>query len=259
MKVFIMTDLEGISGVDSSFAWDNSTREYADACGRLMGDLNAAVQGALDAGADEVTVYDGHGGGSNFIKGALHPRAVQAFDFNDPRVFDGCGAYMEVGLHAKAGTADAFLDHTQSTGGWFDYTINGVSYGELIQGAAYCGAFGVPVVMASGDEAACREAAGLIEGIACAPVKRALGRHKAVSVPREEAERRIYDAAYKGVKKSGQIRPFTIALPAEIRVTYCYTHLCEDALRHNPELSRVDGRTVSKTIARIEHYTDLLP
>ena len=51
MKVFIMTDLEGVSLANSPLLWDTSTREYALACERLMADTNAAILGALDAGA----------------------------------------------------------------------------------------------------------------------------------------------------------------------------------------------------------------
>lgn len=73
MKVFIMTDLEGVSLANSPLLWDTSTREYALACERLMADTNAAILGALDAGATEILVYDGHGRGCNFLPGKLHP------------------------------------------------------------------------------------------------------------------------------------------------------------------------------------------
>lgn len=62
MRVFIMTDLEGISLVDSIDMMDQETEGYRFACERLIADTNAAVQGAIDAGADEILVCDGHGG-----------------------------------------------------------------------------------------------------------------------------------------------------------------------------------------------------
>ena len=64
MKVIIMTDLEGISLVDSIDMIPEENDGYKFACQRLMADVNAAVQGAVDAGADEIIVFDGHGRGN---------------------------------------------------------------------------------------------------------------------------------------------------------------------------------------------------
>lgn len=180
-------------------------------------------------------------------------------DYSEPGLFSGCSAFLEIGLHAMAGTVHAFLDHTQSSKNWFRYSINGRAHGELAQEAAYCGAYGVPVVMVSGDDAACQEARALIEGIECAAVKTASGRYCAQCLPAEQAEARIREAARRGIEKAGRIRPFTPNLPAEIQVEFCYTHLCDEAMAHNPHLRRVDGRTVAKTIAKIETFADLLP
>ena len=70
MKVFIETDLEGISGVSTAEMVAGSDRYALE---RLMADTDAAVRGALDAGAERVFVLDGHGGGRNFLPGLLDP------------------------------------------------------------------------------------------------------------------------------------------------------------------------------------------
>ena len=259
MKVFIMTDLEGVSGVDSIDMMDESGNGYREACCRLMADTNAAVQGAVDAGASEILVYDGHGLGKNFPAGGLDRRARQVWNFNDPGLWDNCAAYLEIGLHAMAGTANAFLEHTQSSVRWYNYFINDRPYGELAQGAAYCGAYGVPVVMVSGDRAACAEAAELIPGIECAVVKRAIGRNRAESIALEEAERRIRKAARKGICNAAGIAPFRISLPAELRVEYCRVDYYEEMLKDHPERKRVDSRSLMRTITKIETYNDLQP
>lgn len=259
MKVVIMTDLEGISGVDSIDMMDESGNGYQEACRRLMADTNAAVQGAIDAGASEILVYDGHGSGKNFLFGGLDSRAKQFWDFNASDLWDNCAAYLEIGLHAKAGTMDAFLEHTQSSVRWYNYYINGKPYGELVQGAAYCGAYGVPMVMVSGDKAACAEAAELISGIECAVVKQAIGRNHAESIALEEAEQRIREAARRGICKAAEISPFRISLPAELRVEYCRVDYCEEMLKGHPERKRLDSRSLMRTITKIETYNDLLP
>lgn len=258
MKVIIMTDLEGISLVDSIDMIPYENEGYKIACQRLMADTNAAIQGTVDAGADEILVFDGHGGGNNFIECALDPRAIHFKDFNAPGLFDNCSAYLEIGLHAKAGTLNAFLDHTQSSVTWYNYYINGKTYGELAQGAAYCGAYGVPVVMVSGDEAACSEARELIDGIECAVVKKASGRNHAECLSAEESEKLIREAAYRGIKKAHEIKPMKVDLPAQIKVEFCRADYCDEAANRFPHLTRLDARTVVRTSEKIVTYHDVL-
>ena len=254
-KAIIMTDLEGISLVDTEDMMSGDGYIYA--CRRLEADLNAAIAGCFEAGADAVWYVDGHGSGRNLDPASVDPRALQIKDYNDPGIFDGCIAYLEVGLHAKAGTINAFLDHTQSSTTVHDYYINGVACGEFAQGAAYCGEYGVPFVMVSGDRAACEEASALVPGIACAVVKDAQGRNKAACIDAAEAEKRIRKAAFEGIRNASQIRPWTIEYPAEIRFHFHHTWYCDNVIKSLPEWVRTDGRTVTKTIERIVTYRDL--
>ena len=76
MKIYISTDLEGVSGV-CIFEQSREKGPLNDHAKRLMmGDINAVVQGCLDGGAKEVVVMDGHGGGFNFILDMAHPGAT---------------------------------------------------------------------------------------------------------------------------------------------------------------------------------------
>ena len=100
MHVIIVTDLEGISGVDSIEMIPEKNEGYRRACEYLMADTNAAVDGAFLGGATKVTVLDGHGGGRNFIDGMLDPRAeiISAEKFcREP--LEGYDAVMCVALH----------------------------------------------------------------------------------------------------------------------------------------------------------------
>jgi len=254
-KVIICTDLEGISLVDTVDMM--SGEGYIFACRRLEADLNAAIAGCFDAGADAVWYIDGHGGGKNLDPDNIDPRATKILDFNAPDLFKDCIAYLEIGLHAKAGTQNAFLDHTQSSVNVHDYCINGVAYGEFAQGAAYCGAYGVPFVMVSGDKAACEEASALVPGIACAVVKEAQGRNKAVCIEGKEAEIRIREAACDGVRRASEIHPWTISCPAEIRFHFHHTWYCDSVADSLPHWKRVDGRTLVKTVDQVVTYRDL--
>lgn len=256
MHICLMTDLEGVSGVDREEQMRGDG--YRFACERLMADVNAAVAGAFEGGATAVSVIDGHGSGDNFLLERLSPRArrlsiAQWQEATARGDFDG---YMEVGCHAMAGTLDAFLDHTQSSVRIFAYTYNGVMGGEIAQGALYMGAFGVPMVMVSGDEAACREARELLGDIAAAPVKTGVGRNRADCLPLAQAEARIRAAAARGVGRIARTPPCRATLPLEVRVTFTRSDYA-DAAAAAGGVERLDARTVRKTVAAIGSYGDV--
>ena len=255
MRIFIETDLEGISGISSI---DEIERRDPHGLERLMADLNAAVSGVFDAGADEVYVTDGHGGGNNFIHELLDKRARQVSASADDLV--GCDAAFIIGAHAIAGSENAFLDHTQSSVAWHNYYINGCRHGEMGQLAAYAGAFGIPLVMVSGDLAACAEARALFGDVETAVVKYANGRNRARCIPVAEAERLIHDAAYRAVADlpHGRVKPYRVSLPARVVVEYNRSDYCDNAMKSG-RLERLDARTIQKTVNQISCYADLLP
>ena len=125
------------------------------------------MRGAFTGGATEVVVMDCHGAGEGWTFNSLIP------DLLDPRcdfvvqqewteytefLEQGCDAALFVGMHAMAGTADGVLNHTVSGTGWRNLTFNGTLVGETGINAALCGTWGCPVLLVTGDQAACREA-----------------------------------------------------------------------------------------------------
>lgn len=177
MKIFIMTDMEGVCGVVSHDEWVTPPgRYYAEGKELLTLEVNAAIEGFVAAGATEFLVADGHGhGGINNLlldKRAQYVRGPLPgpFPFMLDETFD---AMAWVGQHAKAGTECAQMAHT----GWFDvidYSINGISVGEFGQ-MALCGAeLGVRSIFGAGDEAFTKEAVELIPGIETVSVKRGI-------------------------------------------------------------------------------------
>lgn len=176
MRIFVVTDMEGVCGVINHDDWVTPTSQNYEEGRRLLTlEINAAVEGFCAAGATEILVADGHGAGG-INQAYLDKRTLLQRGFPGPypfgldRSFD---ALAWVGQHAKAGTPLAHIAHT----GWFnvlDYRVNGVSVGELGQ-IAYCGAaLGVRTIFASGDEALTKEAAALLPGIETVSVKRGL-------------------------------------------------------------------------------------
>jgi D-amino peptidase len=246
MKIYIHTDLEGVTGIDSMDMIEKTGPRYRGCCEQLMADLNAAVDGAFAGGAAHVTVLDSHGGGNNFILEMLDKRAE-----NDTRpnkkwwgiMDDSYQGTLFIGAHAMAGTQNAFLDHTQSSLAWHNYSINGRRMGELAQWAIVAGNWGVPLLMMSGDEAACVEARQFFNPVETAAVKRGIGRNRAELVDPQEARARIREAARRAMSLVGKAKPFAPVKPMEIVLEYNRADYCDGAAQ-KPGMDRLDARTI---------------
>jgi D-amino peptidase len=248
MKIYIHTDLEGISGVDTFEMIGSGHPRRREANELLMAELNAAVAGAFDGGATDVTVLDSHGGGGNFILELLDRRADNDVKANKKwwgKMDTSYAGTFFIGAHAMAGTQNAFLDHTQNSESWYNYWLNGRRMGELAQWAIVAGNFGIPMLMVSGDEAACAEARQFFSPLETAAVKRGVGRNRAELVPLEEARARVREAARRAISLVGKARPLIPSKPMEVRLELCRADYC-DYFATKPGTERLDARAVRK-------------
>ncbi|HBN83507.1 MAG TPA: hypothetical protein DDZ89_06640 [Clostridiales bacterium] len=198
MKVYIMTDLEGCAGVINREDWVlRDSRYYEDAKILLTEEVNAAIEGLFQAGADEILVADGHGPGAiNFMK--LDPRVRLIRGFPDPYPF-GLDASFDcmchIGQHAKASTEKAHICHTGNQYS-IDVTINDVSVGEFGK-MTYCAEeLNVASIFGSGDLAFTKEAQDLVEGIVTVSVKEGLVPGKGLDKTFEETINRNHAAIH---------------------------------------------------------------
>jgi len=247
MKIYIHTDLEGISGIDNIEIMSREHPRHREAVENLMGDLNAAVDGAFLGGAEHVTVLDSHGGGGNFILEMLDKRAENDTKPNKKWwgiLDESYDATFFIGAHAMAGTINGFLDHTQSSTSWYNYSVNGRKMGELGQWAMVAGHFSVPMAMVSGDEAACVEARQFFHPVETAIVKTGIGRNRAQLVELDEARARIREAARRAISIIPNARPFVPSKPMEIILEFTRADYCDSAAARGAE--RIDARTVRK-------------
>ena len=251
MKVYIMTDLEGVSGVCTDEYMDRSLPYYQDSRRYLMGDVNAAIAGAFDGGATEVWVRDGHGagGGNNFITELLDPRAeAEKTYFSDwfgtlDETFD---VTFFVGAHAMAGTQNAFLDHTQSSRAIFEFSVNGREMGEQGQWALGCGKYDIPLVLVTGDEAAVAEANAFFPGCQTVAVKQAVCRNRARIYPVAKAQEQIRAAAAEAMRNADKVAPFKLDPPYVCEQVYFRTDMADGGESRGYE--RIGPRTCRKTI-----------
>lgn len=244
-NIFIMTDLEGISGIDSVDMIQETYPDYEYCLKRLMADINAAVEGAFQGGAEKVYVCDGHKGGGNFINSLLDQRAVVSSGSLADQFSKPLDAVMLIGAHAMAGTLNGFLDHTQDSRKWYNYFVNGRKTGEIGQMGIIAGNYNIPIIMVSGDQAACTEAMQFFGYISCAVVKQGTGRNKAELVDEEEALVKIREAAKNSISLVGKVRAYKPLTPLEIRLELCRSDFC-DELALRPGVERLDERTVRK-------------
>jgi D-amino peptidase len=240
MKVFISVDMEGTSGLERLEEIFRGLPGF-DRLRRLMaGDANAVVEGALAGGADEIVVSDSHGymcninpddlvPGVRLKRGQLRRRWCQMKGFDE-----GFDAVLLVGFHAKAGNADAILSHTWITS-FLDVRVNGQSVPEPSLNTWLAGAFGVPVVMLSGDDHVIRESRPVLGDIAYAQVKTSTGYTSGEHLPLDESRRLLRETARIAVADAGGIAPVRCDLPVTIEVD-----LSPDPVEATPLGARID-------------------
>ena len=266
MKIFMHWDMEGVSGIftrEQVWFWEPTVRERIAEEGRrlLMADINSAVAAALDAGVDELIVCDTHHGGGNIRLGEMlsDPRVtylIRSRGIQDgklrwmPGLDEAVDGFMLPGHHARAGTVGAFLPHTWMLE-WEDFRINGQSVGEMGIEACFAGYWGIPVIFAQGDDAACREAEGMFPGIVTACVKRATGPDTCDGPDAASARRLTAEKVAQAVARlgAGGCRPFGPTLPMTVTIRMT-TRRTAEAAADRPGVRRIDVRTVESRVAR---------
>lgn len=247
MKILIAADMEGISGVVHWDQVDPKHPEYHRFRKLMTADVNAAIRGASAAGADEIIVSDGHSWGRNILIEELDPRATLNSGTPSPLsmvqgVDQGVDGVMFVGYHAKIGTPNAILEHT-----WSDERVANLwlkaadqaeyqTFGEIGLNAAVCGQFNVPVLMISGDQAACAEASNLLGNVETAVVKWASSRMAAECLHPEEAQQKIQQAAYQaishlvnGPENGHSFKPLVLQAPIRMAIDFVQSEMADKA------------------------------
>ena len=251
MKILIAADMEGISGVVN---WDQVTpghAEYARFRRVMTGDVNAAVRGAFEAGAEEVTISDGHWASGNILVEELDSRA--RLNSGSPSPFSmvqgieaGIEGILLIGYHARAGAQNAILDHTWSSKCVLNLWLNQILVGETGLNAAMCGHFDVPVLMVSGDQTVCAEARELLGSLETAVVKQASGRMAAECLSLQAAQELICETAVRAVRRlldGAAPQPFRLPEPVQVRIEFANSEM-GDRASLLPGAHRLDGRLI---------------
>ena len=258
MKIYIAADMEGISGIWGAWQLQEDQPHWIEARRLLTGDINAAVQGALDGGATEVVVWDNHYRGRNLLIQDTHEKAQVIMGWpHNPR-FPGldesfAGIYL-IGYHAMVGTEGAVLDHTL-TSEMRTVTLNGTPVGEVALDALWAGGIGVPVFLVTGDDKVCEEARRFLDDIETVVVKEGIHRHMAKMLVPRRAQALIREKARLAIQKFGKVKPFRMAPPYEKQVVYANADLAEGRTFDGQRIERVDAVTI---VYRSDSLVDIL-
>ncbi|AMS42882.1 hypothetical protein AA2016_3964 [Aminobacter aminovorans] len=223
MKVFIVADMEGTTGLERLEEIFRGLPGFDTFRQMMAGDANAVVQGAIEGGATEIVVSDSHGYMCNIYPDDLVPgvrlyRGQLRREWCQMKGFDeGYDAVIMIGFHAKSGTNDAILAHTWITG-FRDVRINGHSVPEPSLNGYLAGAFGVPVVMLSGDDRVIEEARPVLGDIHYAQVKQSVGFFKGIHLPIDRSRQLLRETAKKAVQDAAKIPPIKCELPVTVEI-----------------------------------------
>ena len=253
MKVHVISDMEGVGGIVKGDQTNAGRAMFEEGRKLYTGEINAAVRGAKAAGATEIVVMDCHGAGEGFtfnslIAEDLDPACefVVQEEWTEYTGFleEGCDAALFVGMHAMAGTRDGVLNHTVSGTDWQNLWFNGTRVGETGINAALCGNWGCPVLLVTGDDAACREAKELLgDGLTAVSVKQGLGGRSARMLVPSRARELIEEGTKTALADLKAVPPYDPGKPCEVKVEYKSTALRRSCGTSTASRSSTTGRS----------------
>jgi D-amino peptidase len=206
MRVFVSVDMEGVAGIVDWEQCRAPGTAYEEGRRLLVAEVNAAIDGALAGGATDILVNDAHSVMRNLPPGELHGRASYLAGSHKPLYMmegldDSFGAVLYVGYHGSMGSAGV-LSHTYNPRAVHEVRIGGTVAGESGLNALVAAAYGVPVVLVTGDQTVGPEAAPFCPDIEAVQVKRAVSRFAAESLHPDRACELVREGAERAVAKA---------------------------------------------------------
>jgi D-amino peptidase len=227
VKVYLSVDMEGIAGVSHPGPTDRKHDRYPAAVELMIGETNAAIEGALAGGATDVLVNDSHGDMYNLLPDRVHPAARVLQGQKPWSMVQGAGPdagfaiALFVGYHARAGHPKGTIAHTYS-GAPVETRLAGRPTGEYGLNALALAAWGVPVGLVTGDDALADEVATWLPWAEAVVVKTAAGGRAAASVHPSVAIDLVRAGAERAARRAvaGELELLRVGPPAVIEVDY---------------------------------------
>jgi D-amino peptidase len=223
MKILISADMEGATGVTWPADCEPGTEQWQRCRRMFTSDVNAAVAGFHDGGADSVLINEAHSTMRNLLLEELDTRAVMLTGrHKDLSMVEGIqhgdvDGVAFVGYHAAAG-ADGVLAHTYLPNSITAVRVNGARASEGRLNAFVAAQYGVPVVLFTGDDRACADALNYAPDAPAVAVKDCISRYSAVCRPPAVTAAAIRAAAAEGAKLAVRHEPQSNDFRAEVEV-----------------------------------------
>lgn len=226
MNIYIMVDMEGISGIHTREQTKVDGLYFEEGRRYLTADVNACAEACKEAGADKVYVRDAHNNGSFIMWEGLSPAVDYIVKGGAGYLFryegvDDCDGVILLGYHAMTGTENGIITHTMDLEN--HYYVNGVEYGEIGLDAAMAAEHQKPIIMVSGDDKACAEAKSFLPWVTTCEVKRGLGWDRGLLLAPAKAYAKIREKTIEAIndlknkKIYEQSKPVTVLCTAPER------------------------------------------
>lgn len=253
MKVYISTDFEGVAGIVD---WDQimvGSHDYEMGRRLLLGELNAAIDGASEAGATEFVVNDSHSTMRNLEPDRIHSKAALITGKHKPMyMMEGLDASFDaiffLGYHGSIGASQAILSHSYNPRAIWEARINGQVAGETAINALVAAHYGVPIALVTGDEVTVAEAERLSPSPIGVAVKRSISRFAAESLHPEVARERVLTGAARALTTGRPVLAPQFPIPTTLELTFLTADMAEMAAwLHGVEVVDGQPRTIRYT------------
>jgi D-amino peptidase len=265
LKIYISADMEGVVGVVSNEQLGPQGFEYARFREFMTQEVNAAIEGALAAGATEIVVGDSHGNGQNLLIDKLPANVLLVRSWPRPLgmmqgIDETFAGAIFIGYHTATTNLEGVRAHTLSSARLADVRLKGVSVSEAGINAAIAGHFNVPVIMVSGDDAVVKETTALLGNIEGAVVKWASGFHSAKTMTPAASYMLIREKARRAVSRIREFKPYKLAAPIELDVRF-KNYRPSEVLSYLSIVERTDAhsiRFVGKDIIEVSKFLSFI-
>jgi D-amino peptidase len=234
MKIYISTDFEGVAGVVD---WDQimvGSHDYALGRRLLLGELNAAIDGASKAGATSFVVNDSHSSMRNLEPDLINGQASLLSGKHKPLyMMEGLDASFDaiffLGYHGSIGASQSVLSHSYNPRAIWEARLNGQIVGESALNALVAAHYGVPIALVTGDQVTAAEARQLTPAPHTVEVKRSISRYASESLHPSVACAMIEEGARVALTAHLPGSAPTFPAPTTLELTFLTADMAEMA------------------------------
>lgn len=208
MKVYVSFDFEGVAGIVDWEQCREGGGAYALGCELMLGEVNAAIDGAVDAGAEHIIVNDSHSTMRNLNPDALNHEVMYVSGkhkqhYMMEQLDSSFDVIFFVGYHGSISGATSTLSHTYNPEVFSAARVNGLEVGESGINALVADHFSVPIGLVSGDDATQEQTAPFAADGVQVVTKYSNSRFSAKNIHPVVSRRMIRAGAAEAVQRAG--------------------------------------------------------